>query len=86
MDVYIIIYENGAIAKVDAKEFIFEEHYFGNFAGMPTDYKGGFVGQTSESWNDDIAVIATATMTSNAMKQSTKDAFATFESIKGGEQ
>ena len=86
MDVYIIVDENGAIVKVDAKEFIFEEQYFATFAGMPTDYKGGFVGQTSETWNDDIAVIATATMTSNAMKQSTKDAFAAFNSINGGEQ
>ena len=86
MDVYIIVDENGAIVKVDAKQFIFEEEYFGAFAGMPTDYKGGFVGQTSETWTDDIAVIATATMTSNAMKQSTKDAFAAFNSIKGGEQ
>ena len=86
MDVYIIVDETGAIVKVDAKQFIFEEEYFVAFAGMPTDYKGGFVGQTSETWNDDIAVIATATMTSNAMKQATKDAFAAFNSIKGGEQ
>ena len=86
MDVYIIVDENGAIVKVDAKQFIFEEEYFGTFAGMPSDYKGNFVGQTSETWSDDIAVIATATMTSNAMKQSTNDAFAAFNSIKGGEQ
>ena len=86
MDVYIVVDENGAIVKVDAKQFIFEEEYFANFAGMPDGYKGGFVGQTSETWSDDIAVIATATMTSNAMKQSTNDAFAAFNSIKGGEQ
>ena len=87
MDVYIIIDENGAIAKVDAKQFIFEEEYFSAFGGMdPASYKAGFEGLTSDTWTGDAAVIATATMTSNAMKQSTEDAFAAFDSIKGGEQ
>ena len=87
MDVYIIIDENGAIAKVDAKQFIFKEEYFVSFGGMdPATYKAGFEGLTSDTWTGDAAVIATATMTSNAMKQSTEDAFAAFDSIKGGEQ
>ena len=87
MDVYIIIDENGAIAKIDAKQFIFEEEYFVAFGGMdPATYKAGFEGLTSDTWTGDAAVIATATMTSNAMKQSTEDAFAAFDSIKGGEQ
>lgn len=87
MDVYIVIDENGAIAKIDAKQFIFEEEYFMSFGGMNVEeYKGGFVGITGETWNGDAAIIATATMTSNAMKESTTDAFASFNSIKGGEQ
>ena len=87
MDVYVIIDENGAIAKIDAKQFIFEEEYFMTFGGMDVGaYKDGFVGITGESWNGDAAIIATATMTSNAMKESTTDAFASFNSIKGGEQ
>ncbi len=87
MDVYVIIDANGAIAKVDAKQFIFDEEYFGNFGGMDVgSYKAGFEGLTSESWTGDAAVIATATMTSNAMKQSTEDAFAAFNAIKGGAQ
>ena len=87
MDVYIVIDENGAIAKVDAKQFIFEEEYFMSFGGMdPAAYKDGFVGITSDTWDGEAAVIATATMTSNAVKQSTTDAFASFNSIKGGEQ
>ena len=86
MDVYIIIDENGAITKMDAKQFIFDEEYFMAFGGMDNaSYKAGFVGQTAETWTGDIAVIATATMTSNAMKESTADAFAAFASIKGGE-
>ena len=87
MDVYIVIDENGAIAKIDAKQFIFEEEYFMAFGGMNAgEYKDGFVGITGESWTGDQAIIATATMTSNAMKESTTDAFASFNSIKGGEQ
>jgi len=87
MDVYIVIDENGAIAKIDAKQFIFEEEYFMAFGGMnAVEYKDGFVGITGESWTGDQAIIATATMTSNAMKESTTDAFASFNSIKGGEQ
>ena len=88
MDVYFVIDENGAIAKVNAKQFIFEEEYFGAFGGMdPAAYKEGFIGLTGETFNGDAAVIATATMTSNAMKEATNDAFAAFDSIaKGGEQ
>ncbi|MBO5969589.1 MAG: FMN-binding protein [Clostridia bacterium] len=87
MDVYFVIDANGAIAKMDAKQFIFDEEYFGNFGGMDVGaYKGGFVGITTDTWNGDAAVIATATMTSNAIKQSTDDAFAAFNAIKGGAQ
>ena len=87
MDVYIVIDENGAIAKLDAKQFIFEEEYFMTFGGMdPAAYKEGFTGITSDTWTGEQAVIATATMTSNAVKQSTTDAFDSFNSIKGGEQ
>ena len=75
MDVFFVIDENGAIAKMDATTFIFEQEYFFNF---------GFVGITSETFEDQ-AIIATATMTSNAVKQSTLDAFAAFDSVKGGE-
>lgn len=85
MDVFFVIDANGAIAKMDAKQFIFDEEYFAAFGGMNNgEYKAGFEGLTSETWTGDAAVIATATMTSNAMKQSTEDAFAAFNSIKGG--
>ena len=87
MDVYVIIDANGAIAKVDAKQYIFEEEYFSAFGGMDVgSYKAGFEGLTFETWTGDAAVIATATMTSNAMKQSTEDAFAAWGDLKGGVQ
>lgn len=87
MDVYVILDANGAIAKIEAKQYIFDEEYFAAFGGMDiASYKAGFEGLTSETWTGDAAVIATATMTSNAMKQSTEDAFAAFNDLKGGVQ
>ena len=87
MDVYIVIDENGAIAKFDAKQFIFDEEYFMSFGGMDVvEYKNGFAGLTTDTWTGEQAIIATATMTSNAVKESTTDAFASFNSLKGGEQ
>lgn len=88
MDVYVIVDENGAIAKLDAKTFIFEEEYFNAFAGMDASaYKQGFAGLTSETFTGEQAVIATATMSSNAMKQAVNDAFASFDALtKGGAQ
>ncbi len=85
MDVYFVIDANGAIAKMDAKQFIFDQEYFTNFGGMDAGaYRGGFEGLTTDTWTGEQAVIATATMTSNAVKQSTEDSFAAFNAIKGG--
>lgn len=88
MDIYVVIDETGAIAKLDAKQYIFEEEYFSAFGGMDVSaYRNGFVGLTSETFTGDQAVIATATMSSNAMKQAVNDAFASFDTLtKGGAQ
>lgn len=87
MDVYVIIDSNGAIAKVDAKQLIFNEEYFFGFGGVPADYKNGFIGITSGSWTGEQAVISGATMTTNAIKQSITDSFGSFNSIdKGGNE
>lgn len=87
MDVYFIIDANGAIAKMDAKQLIFEEEYFMTFGGMDiTAYKDGFVGITGDTFTGDEVIIATATMTSNAVKQSTQDTFDAFNALKGGAQ
>ena len=51
---------------------------------MPSDYQSRFEGLSSETFDGSQAIIATATMTSNAIKQATYDAFATFEAIKNG--
>lgn len=88
MDIYVVIDEKGAIAKLDAKQYIFEEEYFNAFGGMNvSEYRAGFVGLTAETFTGEQAVIATATMSSNAMKQAVNDAFASFDSLtKGGAQ
>ncbi len=84
MDVYVIIDANGAIANLDAKAFFFDEEYFHvDDTVNLTDYKNGFVGQNAVG---DNAMISGATMTSNAIKQSTADAFDAFNSVKGGAQ
>ncbi len=87
MDVYVIIDANGAIAKVDAKAFFFKEEYFDADDSVDISaYKNSFSGLTESTFTGDNTVITGATMTSNAMKQSTDDAFATFNAIKGGAQ
>lgn len=86
MDVYIILNENGEIVATDAKTFIFEEEYFASFAGMDkTGYKEGFVGLTKDTFDGSQAMIATATLSSNAMRQATDDAFAAFDIIRAQE-
>ncbi|MGN0787073.1 MAG: FMN-binding protein [Christensenellales bacterium] len=85
MDIYIIVNESGAIVKIAVKELIFEKEYFAAFGGVNEGkYYEGFTGQTIETWNEDAAIIATATMTSNAMKTAVNDIFAAFQSICGG--
>lgn len=87
MDVFFVIDENGAITKMDAKQFIFDEEYFMTFGGMDVGaYKDGFVGITGDTFTGDETIIATATMTSNAMKEATEDAFDAFHALKGGAQ
>lgn len=82
MDIYFIIDEDGKIAKMNAVTFIFEPEYFFQFGGVPNNYTGGFVGLDSNSFDGSQSLIASATMTSNAVKQATEDSFAAFNSIK----
>ncbi len=89
MNIFVIIDENGAIAKVDAKEFVFEVHDFeeyGGFTGMPSGYTDNFVGITGDAWTGDAAIISGATMSTNAINAAVEDIFAAFNSIMGGEQ
>ena len=87
MDVYVIIDENGAIVKISAATLFFDtEHFPVDDTVDSKEYENSFAGLTGDTFTGDNAMISGATMTSNAMKQSTNDAFAAFNSIKGGEQ
>lgn len=86
MNVYFVIDENGAIVSMKADEFVFEKEYFSAFDKnwSSSDYINGFVGLTDETFDGSQALIAAATMSSNAMKQATNDSFATFKAVKEG--
>ena len=86
MDVYVVIDADGAIVKVDAKAIFFETEYFPIDDNVnEKEYKNSFTGLTPDTFTGDNAMIAGATMTSNAMKQSVNDAFDAFKTInKGG--
>lgn len=76
---YYILDETGAIVKMSISSLIQEEEYFSKFAGMDSDaYREGFMGLTGESWNEDVALISTATVSSEAMKLATADVFEAF--------
>jgi electron transport complex protein RnfG len=82
MDVYVVLDANGAIAKVDAKAIFFETEYFPVDDNVnEKEYKDSFTGLTPDSFTGDNAMIAGATMTSNAMKQSVNDAFDAFKNL-----
>lgn len=85
MYVYFVLDSNGAIVSMDADQFIFEKDYFMAFNGKDdASYKAGFVGLTVDSFTGEQAINATATMTSNAVKEATNDIFAAFKTVKGG--
>ena len=84
MDVYYIIDAEGKIVKMSADTFIFDEEYFFAFGGMPDGYQAGFNGLTSETFDGSQAIIATATLSSNGMKQATYHIFDAFKATQEG--
>jgi hypothetical protein len=85
MCIYYVLDANGAIVSMNADQFIFEKEFFMTFNGKDdASYRAGFVGLTADTFTGEQAMNATATMTSNAMKQSTTDAFESFATIKNG--
>ena len=87
MDIYVVIDENGAIVKISAATLFFDTEHFPVDDNFDTKgYESSFEGLTGETFTGENATIAGATYSAGAMKQATKDAFAAFEFIKGGEQ
>ncbi len=85
MDVYVVLDASGAIVKTDAKKLFFDEEYFNvdDDVDQPA-YKDSFTGLTQDTWTGDNALIAGATMTSNAMQQAVTDAFEAFQAVQNG--
>lgn len=95
MSIVTVIDENGAIVKQDIETILYGHGVdylpvYGQGYGDPTSgkynsYEGLFGGMTSGTLDDSV-LISGATISSTAIKTATADVFATFESIKGGEQ
>ena len=82
MDIYYVLDENGAISSFRAKELILYSEYFSNYTLDEPSYKEGFLGLTSDSYNGEQALIAGATMSTDAIDTATKDVFDAFSLLK----
>ena len=94
MEICTILDENGAILSQNITQMAFGHgveympgirDYVDSTSQLYNDYMNKFNGLTGETLNDDV-LIGGATVSSTAVKLATQDAFAAFESIKGGEQ
>lgn len=87
MALYYVLDESGAIVSMTADEFILMGDYFNAYELDESSYKAGFVGVTGDSFTGDEALISGATISTNAVKTGTADAFAAFSEIQqnGGE-
>ena len=82
MDVYIILDSKGAIDKLTAENFIFDEEYFPAAANMDfPNYAASFNGLTENTFSGDNCIVAGATLTSQSVVTSTRDAFDTYKNI-----
>lgn len=84
MGVYYVLDSQGAIVGMTVDELIFHAEYFFGYTLDEPSYKAGFAGLTAGSWTGEQALIAGATMTTDAMKTATNDVFAAYEILKGG--
>ena len=89
MTVYTFINENGEIVKQDTSTLIYDHYsvngYMSNKDQPFIDWLNQYSGKTEATLGDDL-LITGATLSSTAVKNATADAFAAFNSIKGGEQ
>ena len=83
MELYYVLDESGAITAFRAKELILYSEYFSNYTLDEPSYKEGFLGLTAESFNGEQALIAGATMSTDAVDTATRDVFEAFGLLKG---
>lgn len=78
MELYFVLDESGAIVSMRAKELILHSEYFTNYTLDEGSYKEGFTGLTEGSYTGEQALIAGATMSSDAVDTATRDVFEAF--------
>ena len=81
LTMYISIDDKGAIYSFNCSALYVDPEYFTH--SEPENYTGGLVGVT-DSWSGEEALIAGATLTSEAVRDAINDVFDSFKAIKGG--
>ncbi len=83
----VVIDDNGAIVTMTADELILFKEYFTSYQLDESSYKAGFTGLTGDSFTGDEALISGATVSSDAIRVATEDAFTAFAAVNenGGE-
>lgn len=83
MELYYVLDESGAIAAFRAPELILHADYFNSYTLDEPSYKEGFLGLTADSFTGEQALIAGATMSTDAVETATRDVFEAFGLLKG---
>ncbi len=78
MELYYVLDETGAIVSWRVAELILHSEYFTNYTLDEAAYKEGFIGLTGETFTGEQALIAGATMSSDAVETATRDVFEAF--------
>ncbi len=84
MDFLTVIAEDGTVLYWKSLgEMVLHSEYYSAYE-IPEGYSDSFLGLTESTYSDDVTVISGATFTANAVGNSLRDSFATFNSIKEG--
>ena len=75
---WFLLDKDGAIVNMNAQEFILIGEYFTDYSLEPDSYRAGFAGLTEDSYSGEQALIAGATISSQAVDTATRDVFEAF--------